>query len=125
MALNYNSLGEHITFDLGTSPSSVHAGDFVVKEKLCGVALNDAYYEGSNYYVVAAIRGVWNFYVLGAYGFGKPVFYKAADGSLTFTSAEGLIPIGVAVGKEGNVTKVLLGYHGEDAVKSGQSGDPK
>ena len=118
MAWNYNSLGEHITFDLGTSPSSVHAGDFIVKEKICGVALTNAYAEGSNYYVVAAIRGVWDFYVLGTYGFGKPVFYNAADGSLTFTSANGLVPIGVAVGIEGKKTKVLLGYPIEAAIAS-------
>ena len=111
MAFNYNSLGEHITFDLGTSPSSVHAGDFVVKEKLFGVALTDAYFEGSNYYVVAAISGVWYFYVTGTYGFGKPVYYKAADGSFSFTKADGAFPIGVAVGQEGVKTKVLLDWH--------------
>lgn len=120
MALNYNSLGEHITFDLGTSPSSVKAGDFIVKERLCGVALTDAYAEGSNYYVVAAISGVWNFYVTGTYGFGMPVFYKAADGSFTLTGGGGLLPIGVAVGVEGKKTKVLLGYHGEDTIPFGE-----
>ena len=119
MAWNYNSLGEHITFDLGTSPSSVKAGNFVVKGKLCGVALTDAYAEGSNYYVVAAISGVWYLYVTGTYGFGEPVFYNATNGSLTFTSGNGLVPIGVAVGVEGKMTKVLLGYHGGAATSNG------
>lgn len=99
MAWNYNSLGEHIAFDITSSSKNVKSGDFVKQGDIWGVALADEIIDGSKRKVVVATEGVWILKVDGTYSFGKSVYFNSETG-LTFTVENNGIPVGVAVGND-------------------------
>ena len=102
MAKNYNSLGEHITFD--STQNTVKAGEFVKTGDIWGVALTDDFLTDvsaseTRREVVVATEGVWTLEVDGTYSFGKSVYFNSGTG-LTFTAEGNGIPVGVAVGTD-------------------------
>lgn len=103
MAKNYNSLGDNVTFELGSGPTpssgAVKSGDFVKQGDIWGVALANEFVDDvdGKRKVVVATEGVWLFPVTGTYSFGASVYFVSGTG-LTLTAANNGIPVGTAVG---------------------------
>ena len=105
MAVNYNSLGDNVTFELGDAPTpssgAIKSGAFVKQGDIWGVALANEFVDNADdkRKVVVATEGVWILKVTGTYSFGASVYFASGTG-LTFTAEDNGIPVGVAVGTD-------------------------